>query len=105
MGLTKELDWLEPLAAVGDPPTDYADGNRSEESPPKGQHQVGDEARRHEGHPKDFALHGVILAANRRGWPAPRKRRVISVILSSAPSTSIESDGYRKFRALPIAGL
>jgi len=57
---------LEPLAAVGDPPTGHANRDRGEEGPPKRQSHVGDEPNDRESHPKDFALHGIILAVNWR---------------------------------------
>jgi len=55
---------LEPIAAVGDPPTGHANRDRGDEGPPKWQGQVGDETNDGEGHPKDLALHGIILAVN-----------------------------------------
>jgi hypothetical protein len=57
---------LEPIAAVGDPPTSHADRDGGGDGPPKWQCHVGDETNDREGHPKDFALHGIILAVNRR---------------------------------------
>ena len=54
---------LEPFAAVGDPPTGHANRDRGDEGPPKWQYQVGNEPNDREGHPKNFALHEVILAA------------------------------------------
>src|SRR5258708_28447006 len=53
---------LEPIAAVGDPPTGHADRDGGDDRPPKWQCQVGDETNDREGHPEDFALHGIILA-------------------------------------------
>jgi hypothetical protein len=53
---------LEPIAAVGDPPTGCADRNCGEEGPPEGQREIGDEAENCERYPKDFALHESILA-------------------------------------------
>src|ERR1700739_2169412 len=57
---------LEPIAAVGDPPTSHANRDRSSESPPEWQCQVGDQTTHRERHPKNFALHANILAANAR---------------------------------------
>lgn len=57
---------LEPLTAVGDPPTGHANRDRGEEGPPKWQGHVGDETDDHESHPKDLALHGIILTAKGR---------------------------------------
>jgi len=55
---------LEPIAAVGDPPAGHPDRDGGDDGPPKRQCQVGDETNDHEGHPKDFALHGIILAVD-----------------------------------------
>ena len=47
----------EPVGAVGDPPTGGKDGDGRGESPPEGQQQVGDKAKRGEGKPEHLALH------------------------------------------------
>jgi hypothetical protein len=52
---------LEPIAAVGDPPTGYADGDGGDECPPKWQREVGEETADRKGYPKDFALHENIV--------------------------------------------
>src|SRR5258707_13683203 len=57
---------LEPITAVGDPPTGHANRDRGENGPPKRQCQVRDETNHRKRHPKDFALHTIILAANTR---------------------------------------
>ena len=55
---------LEPIAAVGEPPTGHANRDRGGEDPPKWQCEVGDDTKDREGYPKDPALHGTILAVN-----------------------------------------
>jgi hypothetical protein len=52
---------LKPIAAVGDPPTGYADGDRGDECPPKWQREVGKETADRKGCPEDFALHENIV--------------------------------------------
>ena len=53
---------LKPLAAIRKPPASHADGQSGGDGPPERQRQVGDEPHDREGHPKDFALHEMILA-------------------------------------------
>jgi anti-sigma B factor antagonist len=52
----------EPVAAVGDPPTEGEDGEGGEYGPEEGEGEVGDEAQGGEEEPEDFALHGESLA-------------------------------------------
>ena len=65
---SRGLDWgirsvkLEPVAAVGDPPTEDADGNGSQQRPQDGQAEIRYQSQRHEDAPEDFALHFTILA-------------------------------------------
>ena len=54
----------EPIAAVGDPPAGYADGDCGRERPPKWKREVGEETADGKGDPKYFALHWNILAAS-----------------------------------------
>ena len=56
--------WLKPIAAVGEPPTRVADGNRRGERPPERQRHVGNQAEHAEGDPKYFPLHMSILDAS-----------------------------------------
>ena len=51
----------EPVAAVGDPPARNANGNRGEQRPPQGKHDIGEQAESGEGDPEDFAFHPIIL--------------------------------------------
>jgi hypothetical protein len=60
----------EPVAAVGHPPTNDADGNRRQQRPHDGQCEVGYQPERNESGPKDLAFHSFILAR-----PTPRGRR------------------------------
>jgi hypothetical protein len=53
---------LEPIAAVGDPPTGHADRDGGKEGPPKRQRHFCDETTDRKRHPEDFALHGAIVA-------------------------------------------
>ena len=57
---------LEPITAVGDPPTGHANRDCGGEGPPKWQCEVGDETEGREGQPKDFALHGISLAVKKQ---------------------------------------
>jgi hypothetical protein len=52
---------LEPVASIGDPPAQHADGNGSCERPPKRQSQIRDQAQGGKGEPEDFSLHAFIL--------------------------------------------
>jgi hypothetical protein len=63
----------KPTAAIRDPPTEKADGNRGSHSPPKGENQVGDEPKNRKAGPKYFLLHRFILELLR---DAARKSRV-----------------------------
>ena len=58
---------LEPIAAVGDPPTGDADRDRRDEGPPKRQCQVGDKRNDRKRDPKDFALHVTSIILERVG--------------------------------------
>jgi len=47
----------EPVAAVGDPPTEGEDGEGGDYGPDEGESEVGDEAEGGKEEPEDFALH------------------------------------------------
>jgi hypothetical protein len=52
---------LEPIGAVGDPPSGHACGDRCQKRPPKWKREVGDQAERGESEPENFALHEASL--------------------------------------------
>ena len=56
----------EPVAAVGEPPTQDKDGNCERHAPPKWKQDVGEQSKADESDPEDFALHGNSLA--RLAW-------------------------------------
>jgi hypothetical protein len=62
--LSAEAAWLEPVAAVSQPPTGDADWDGGRQGPPERERDVGDQAEDGEGGPEDFSLHDPIL--NRR---------------------------------------
>jgi hypothetical protein len=53
---------LEPIAAIGDPPTHDANGNGCRHCPPKWQDEISQQAQAGESDPKDLSLHSLILA-------------------------------------------
>jgi hypothetical protein len=55
---------LKPIAAVGEPPTCVADGDRRGERPPEWKHHIGNQAEDRERDPEYFALHMPILDAS-----------------------------------------
>ena len=57
----REAVWLEPVAAVGQPPTGDADRDGGRQGPPERKRNVGDQAEDSEGGPEDFSLHDPIL--------------------------------------------
>ena len=59
---------LEPIAAIGHPPAQDADGDGGEQTPQERQRNIGDQTERDEHGPKDFTLHFYIVA--RPGVPA-----------------------------------
>lgn len=58
-GFTAEKS--EPIGAVGDPPGGHARGNRRQKRPPEGKGEIGDQAKRGESEPENFALHKASL--------------------------------------------
>jgi hypothetical protein len=87
----------EPFAAVSEPPTGHADGQSGGDRPPEGQRQVSDKPHDREGHPEDFALHGIILACS-HGTFAERAARRSTMLVRMKPNTFWdwlpEGDGY-----------
>ena len=57
---------LEPVAAVGQPPTEQGDWNRGYECWPEWQEQVGRYAQDGENSPKNLLFHRVTLALAQR---------------------------------------
>ncbi len=53
---------LEPVAAIGNPPTHNANGNGCRHCPPKWQDEISQQAQAGESDPKDLSLHSLILA-------------------------------------------
>ena len=51
----------EPVAAVGDPPAGEDNWDCRGQCPPKGKHDIGEQAERGEGDPEDFAFHTTIV--------------------------------------------
>src|ERR1700730_4915540 len=72
----------EPFAAVSEPPAGHANGQSGGDRPPEGQRQVGEKPRDREGHPEDFALHGIILAC-RTEWVRKERQAVSSILARS----------------------
>ena len=72
---------VEPLAAVGDPPTSKDDWNGREERPPDGKGEIGHDSQERHGDPENFALHGLILVPS-------AKRNIITLVSGgrAAPS-------------------
>lgn len=56
---------LEPVAAVGYPPTHVSDRDCGNQGPPDRKAEVGEEAEQDEENPEDFALHFRILLPSR----------------------------------------
>jgi hypothetical protein len=52
---------LEPIAAVGYPPTHKENRDSGCQRPPEWQNEIGDQPQSHEGDPKDFPFHYPIL--------------------------------------------
>ena len=52
----------EPVAAIGHPPTQDANGNGGEQGPQNGHGKIGDQAQRDECGPEDLTLHPYIVA-------------------------------------------
>ena len=52
----------EPVAAIGHPPAQDANGNGGEQGPQNGHGKIGDQAQRDECSPEDLSLHPHILA-------------------------------------------
>jgi hypothetical protein len=52
---------LEPIAAIGDPPTGYANGNGRRQSPPEGKDDIGHQPQPPERKPKNLPLHSSSL--------------------------------------------
>ena len=59
---------LEPVGAVGDPPTQGEDGDGGRYGPPEGQEEVGDEAEDGESEPEHFLLHRRIVGGKCGVW-------------------------------------
>jgi hypothetical protein len=69
----------EPTAAVGNPPTDAANWNRSAQCPPERKKEISHETQDCESGPEDLPLHAPSLQALSRSWsvlgrPNPRWR-------------------------------
>jgi hypothetical protein len=62
--------WLEPVAAIGYPPTCVQDRYGGQDGPPKRQDQIRHDPQTAEREPKNFLLHDFILAASRHEKPA-----------------------------------
>lgn len=60
-----KLRKLKPVAAVGDPPADDADGDGGQQTPQQGQSEIGNQTQRDEDGPKDLPLHFFILTRRR----------------------------------------
>jgi len=60
--LRHSSDSGEPIAAVGEPPTERENGERSSYGPPKRQEKIGDKTNSRKGDPKDLTLHRNSLA-------------------------------------------
>lgn len=58
---------LEPAAAVGKPPTEYAHRNGGEERPPERQEKIARQAENDETCPENPFLHDAILSRHRPG--------------------------------------
>src|SRR5580700_9195264 len=67
---------LEPIAAIGNPPTDPKERDRGSNRPPEWQDQIGNQAQQAEHGPKDFLLHVIILKlkCGRGVVPAPEEQ-------------------------------
>ena len=52
---------VEPVAAVGKPPTERKDGDGGGKGPPKREDQVGGQADPGKGHPENLPLHDNSL--------------------------------------------
>jgi len=59
----------EPVAAVGHPPAEDADGNGSQQRPQDGQGEIRNQSEHDKGSPEDLALHFIILARPTALWP------------------------------------
>jgi anti-anti-sigma factor len=92
-------DSAEPVAAVGDPPTEQKNRYCGTDGPPKREQQVGDKTKDAEYHPEDFALHGTSLAPLRGEERACIEfvvycdRRVKGELMAQS-----QADGTRGFR-------
>ena len=52
---------LEPITAIGQPPTQEANGNGCRQCPPKRQTKIGHQPQEGESRPEDLPLHPIIL--------------------------------------------
>lgn len=59
------LSLSKPVAAVGDPPAEDANGNRGAERPPQRKKVIGRETQDGENEPEDFSLHAPSVAETR----------------------------------------
>ena len=73
---------LEPIAAIGEPPTGVTDGDRCGQRPPERKRHVGDETEYAEGDPKYFPLHVSILAPSAESVPR-RQQKVFQIEMPS----------------------
>src|ERR1700731_159535 len=58
----------EPVAAVGHPPAEDADGNGSQQRPQDGQGEIRNQSEHDKGSPEDLTLHFTILARTSALW-------------------------------------
>ena len=64
---------LEPTAAVGNPPTDEANWNRSAQCPPERKNEISHETQDNDRGPEDFPLHAPSLRQTGSWCPSPER--------------------------------
>src|SRR5215469_5084825 len=83
---------LEPVTAVGYPPSKEEYGDGGGDGPPQREQEIGQQAEDREDHPEYFFLHGECLGEHfRRGGatlPKSTKRGAVSGAYRSMPSHS-----------------
>jgi hypothetical protein len=97
---------LEPIAAIGDPPTHNANGNGCRQRPPKWQNDISQQAQADESDPKDLSLHSLILARMYREEVALRKNHASCLRREEAPAE--QAQPFRRNRermGCPYVGL
>ena len=60
----RNISELEPVASVGDPPTEVAGGDSCGEGPPERESKIGEYPKRGEGRPENFLLHDSSLGVH-----------------------------------------